>query len=364
MAMLPARALPLGLLAALAAAAPAAARPFTVSTAGNSPSVAVDAAGTAHVAWDTLGADETSTTHYCRVARNGAKCLNGTERSFTPAAGDRDFGGPRVFLPGGRKVLIATSRCCTSEQGPDGQFHGTRVYAIASSDGGASFGAPAWIGTQEPGYGAAFGRLGFLSFGTAGGGAGVQASPLAGFSGTENVVTPKLVISGGIGVSPRGNVVAFADSGQNVFAGALNGDPNTASIAFKSLGKGDDVTVTGGPQGVDVFYKTTGKQARYITRRYKGGKAGKISAVSEAGFPIFGTAGQDAAGRVHAVWQGDLGLTYRKSATSGRGFGKSKRLSGKLGFFSLAVAANAQGRATVVYDSNKPAGRVGGFTAG
>ncbi|MCW2990060.1 MAG: exo-alpha-sialidase [Solirubrobacterales bacterium] len=355
---------PLLLLAVLAVASPAAGRSFVVSKAGNKPAVAVDAAGTAHVVWDSVGADNTSTTHYCRVARNGAKCLSGTERTFAPVVGDQDFGGPRVFLSGAKGVVVVTSRCCTSEQAPDGTFYGSRTFAISSADGGATFGDPAWIGTQVPDVGATLARGAFYSFGIASDGTALQSASLTGFAGTPRTVTTRLANSGGVGTSPKGDVVAFADAKNNVFAGALKGDPNFATINFKTLGKGSDVGVTAGPSGVDVFYKTTGKSERYIVRRYKGTKAGKISAVSEAGFPIFGTAFQDSAGRVHAVWQGDLGLTYRRSGTSGGGFAKPRRLSKASGFFNLAVSANAKGRATMVYDSNGFSGKVGGFTAG
>lgn len=363
MAMLRFCAAPLALLAALAAAAPAAARPFTLSTAGNKPSVAVDASGTAHVVWDAVAADNTSTTYYCRVARNGAKCLPGSERTFAPVAGDQDFAGPRVYLRG-KNVLVVTSRCCTSADAPDGSSYGTRTFAISSPDGGATFGEPRWIGTQAPDVGATLARGAFLALGIAGDGTALLSSPLDGFSGPAKTVTPKLASSGGVGISPRGDVVAFADAQNNVFAGALDGDPNAATIDFKSLGKGSDVVVTAGPSGVDVFYKTNGRDQRYIVRRYRGTMSSRIAAVSEAGFPIFGNAFQDGLGRIHAVWQGDRGLTYRRSAKSGRNFGAPRRLSAKTRYFNLVVAANRGGQAAVVYDSNGFSGRVGGFTAG
>lgn len=363
MAMLRFCAAPLALLAALAAAAPAAARPFTLSTAGNKPSVAVDASGTAHVVWDAVAADNTSTTYYCRVARNGAKCLPGSERTFAPVAGDQDFAGPRVYLRG-KNVLVVTSRCCTSADAPDGSSYGTRTFAISSADGGATFGEPRWIGTQAPDVGATLARGAFLALGIAGDGTALLSSPLDGFSGPAKTVTPKLASSGGVGISPRGDVVAFADAQNNVFAGALDGDPNAATIDFKSLGKGSDVVVTAGPSGVDVFYKTNGRDQRYIVRRYRGTMSSRIAAVSEAGFPIFGNAFQDGLGRIHAVWQGDRGLTYRRSAKSGRNFGAPRRLSAKTRYFNLVVAANRGGQAAVVYDSNGFSGRVGGFTAG
>jgi hypothetical protein len=367
--MSPARAMPLALLAALAATTgSAAAKPFVVSSAGNKPSVAVDGAGTAHVVWDSVAADDTSTTHYCRVARNGTKCLAGTERTFSPVPGDQDFGGPRVYLTGGggKGILVVTSRCCTSADAPDGSVYGTSTWAFGSADGGATFDGGTWIGTQVPDLAATFARGAFYALGVAGDGSALQlqAAPLTTFSGAPNAVSSKTVDSGGVGTSPKGDVIAFADARNNVFAGKLVGDANSAKIAFKSLGKGSDVVITAGPKGVDLFYKTTGDRARYIVRRYKGGKAGKIWAVSEAGFPVFGTAFQDATGRIHAAWEGDRGLTYRRSRSSGGGFGKVKVLSKKSDYFNLVIAANPRGKATVVYDSNGFAGRVGGFTSG
>jgi hypothetical protein len=366
--MSPARATSLVVLAALAGAGPAAAKPFVVSKAGNKPSVAVDSAGTAHVVWDSVAADSTSTTHYCRVARNGVKCLPGTQRTFAPVAGDQDFGGPRVYLTagGGTGVLVVTSRCCTSAEAPDGAVYGTSTWAFGSTDGGATFDGGTWIGTQVPDIAATFARGAFLALGVAGDGSALQlqSAPLTAFSGVPNAVSSRTADSGGVGTSPKGDVVAFADARNNVYAGKLTGDPNTTKVAFRSLGKGSDVVLTAGPKGVDLFYKTTGSRSRYIVRRYKRGKAGKISAVSEAGFPVFGTAFQDATGRIHAVWEGDRGLTYRRSATSGRGFGTPKVLSKRSEYFNLVVAANPKGKATVVYDSNGFAGRVGGFTSG
>ena len=358
--------LALALLAPLATAGPAAARSFVVSKTGNKPAVAVDAKGVAHVVWDTQSGD-TSTTRYCKVPRAAGKCAPGTEREFRPVEGDQDFGGPRVYLTGGQGVLVVTTRCCSSTQAPDGTFHSERVFAMTSGDGGATFSAPAWIGTQRPDPGAAFFNGSFFSFGIAAGGTALQSSPIGGLTTTENTVTRQLAISGGVGVSPKGSLVAYGarvgTRGQ-VYVGFITGDPNTTPIAFKKLANGDDVVATSGPKGADVMYRTPGSKSRYVVRRFAGGRAGTSSAVSEAGFPIFGSATQDGSGRVHAAWQGRLGLTYRRSAKSGRSFGSFKRLSRKSGFFNLVVGANGKGAAAVVYDSNGTSCRVGGFTAG
>jgi hypothetical protein len=353
----------LAVLVSAVVATPAAARSFVVSKDGTNPSIAVDARGVTHIAWDVIGADRTSTTHYCRVPRKARRCAAGSERTFAPVPEARDFAGPRLFLTGPSGVAIFMSRCCAYAAAPDGQEYSESVHAVTSADGGATFGAPAWIGTQRPDLGGAFGGGAFFAFGTAAGGPAIQAAPLGGFEARENVVASTLAVYGGIGLSPKGNVAAFADGDRKLFAGTLGADPNASPVQFRRLGSGVDVRVAGGPKGVDVFYRTQGGQSRYVVRRIAGGKAGKAIGVSEAGYPIFGNLAQDGAGRIHAVWRGVRGLMYRRSAKSGRGFGKPRRIARGSAQFNLQVAANRKGTATIAYDSNGP-GRVGGFTTG
>ncbi|MCW2966305.1 MAG: exo-alpha-sialidase [Solirubrobacteraceae bacterium] len=356
---------PLIVLTALACAGPAAAKPFVVSTAGDRPSVAVDSSGAADVVWDSVDqASQTSTTHFCRVPRNAASCASGSQRTFAPIAGDRDFAGPRVFVSG-KRVVIVTSRCCSDATGPDGQSYGQHVFSFASGDAGATFDTGTWIGTQDPGVGSAFTSGGaFLAFGIAADGTALQSDPLAGFSGAPNTITPLLADSGGVGVTKKTTLVAFDDKTSHVYAGVVSGDPNAARPALKAVAKGQDTRVDSGPKGPDLLYRTPGSKSRYVVRRLAGTKLGPAVAVSEAGFPIFGNFAQDPTGRVHVVWQGLKGLTYRSSATSGKHFGKVRVLSSKIGYYDLVIAANAKGRAAVVYDGNGDAGRVGGFTTG
>src|SRR4051794_8718488 len=120
----------LALAAALALSATAQAKSFTVSQSGNHPAIAVDAAGTAHVVWDQVDKpdadDATSTTYYCKVPRGATSCAKGSTRTFSPAAGDQDFAGPRVFLTGASNVVVVLTRCCTPETATDGQSYTTR----------------------------------------------------------------------------------------------------------------------------------------------------------------------------------------------------------------------------------------------
>src|SRR5215208_3908814 len=80
--------------ACLAGAAPAGAAPGFLGR-GHDPGVAVDVAGTAHVAWLAEAADGTGTHEYCQVPRGKRACA--LRRSVGVA--DDGFGKVQVLLP-------------------------------------------------------------------------------------------------------------------------------------------------------------------------------------------------------------------------------------------------------------------------
>lgn len=82
------------LLILLAAAAPAAAAPGFLGR-GHDPGVAVDAAGTAHVAWLAQAANGGGTVEYCQVPRGRRACA---KRTSIPVEDD-GFGKVQVLLP-------------------------------------------------------------------------------------------------------------------------------------------------------------------------------------------------------------------------------------------------------------------------
>jgi hypothetical protein len=359
--MLRLRTVSLALVAAFAFAGDAGARAFLVTKAGNAPAVAVDAAGTAHVAWDTVAGDNTSTTHYCKVPRTAATCAKGTEKTFAPAITDQDFSGPRVYVPGGgKRVIIVTSRCCTAANGPDGNAYDTHVFSFVSTDAGAHFDGGTSFGTFAPEVGAALSAKGtFFSLGFPEKGTGLQVGGIAAFTGARTQFTPIVAQSGGVGTSSTATLVALNDK-TTVYAGRVVG----TTVKLVRVAPGNDTQVASGFKAPDLLYRTPGKRPRYVLRRYAGGKLGPPVAVTLTGDPIFAGLFQDSFGRSHVVWQDAKGLNYRRSDETGRHFGAPALLSTRSGYFDTAVAANAKGRAAVVYDSNTYAGRVGGFTAG
>ena len=84
----------LSVLMLLAAASPAAAKPGFLGR-GHDPGVAVDAAGTAHVAWLAAAADGAGTLEYCQVPRGKRACA---ARTSIPLEDD-GFGKVQVMLP-------------------------------------------------------------------------------------------------------------------------------------------------------------------------------------------------------------------------------------------------------------------------
>ena len=117
----------------LAAPSAAAAEVFKLTGAENAerPDVAIEANGTAHVVWDEP-VDRNHVLVYCQVPRGARACA--ATRSFPLPGVDGALGSAHVTLmPQGELVLTTTRSFDGPRMNPD------TVYAIVSSDGGASF---------------------------------------------------------------------------------------------------------------------------------------------------------------------------------------------------------------------------------
>ena len=122
-------------LGALFAAGPAQAAPPIVvgqATFDGAPDIAVDPAGTAHIAWaDTSPAVEE--VRYCRLARGAGACADPeTFVGSQPGDQDRVYGRPHVFFSAPNVVTVFHQRGLT------GSGH---MMANRSTDGGLIFGA-------------------------------------------------------------------------------------------------------------------------------------------------------------------------------------------------------------------------------
>ena len=138
----------LALMASLVTMAPAvghAAAPFVIAeNADTSPGIAVDAAGTAHVAWGTVtgsGPYSYSIT-YCQVPRGATACTN--TKTIANPGNLNNFGTVQVLLkqkPAGLQVVLLYSICCGG---------GSGTIMRKSTDGGATFPPPSFKVMNEP----------------------------------------------------------------------------------------------------------------------------------------------------------------------------------------------------------------------
>ncbi|MCW2967540.1 MAG: exo-alpha-sialidase, partial [Solirubrobacteraceae bacterium] len=180
---------------------------FTLTADPNArkPNVAVDDMGVGHFLWDVNNNGGDDPAVYCRVPRGATACAS-TQTFNLPLEA---FGEPQVLTPAPGEVILVAHRCCGKGEG---------TYAIVSTDGGATFAAPAVIGTIEPGqavYGPGTGVVS-LTDDIVTAGVSYQAAPLDGPvpAGAANVGDgPNLQSYDGTIGFPSANVpiVAFDD---------------------------------------------------------------------------------------------------------------------------------------------------------
>ena len=92
----------------LGTASAGAATPFTVGS-GETPDIAVDPSGKAHLAFLDKSPDP-QVARYCQLSRNGIACA--AAKSFEEGDPSSVFGRAHVFLPGANQVVVAYNRCC------------------------------------------------------------------------------------------------------------------------------------------------------------------------------------------------------------------------------------------------------------
>jgi hypothetical protein len=348
------RPLLLATVVSLAVAAPAqAAHSFVLTRSGSMPSLAVDRAGTGHFVWDERAPDGGSVTHYCRVARRDRGCAAGSERTFRPTqvtdpANNTDFDGPRVFVAPDGRIVVFTYRCCAIAA-PN--FHSSALFRYVSADGGNTFDAGAIIGITAMDD-AVFGPGDAVTVtGIGGGFTGVQSAPLAAFTEAQAQLAPGVTpVDHTVTLAGGRPVTAFGD-GKTFSVAVANGDPNvTPSWAVGPAAHGSELQLASSPKGTFLFLKSG---RRYVLRRVSTttAKLGRTLGVTSSTFPIFGTAAGDAGGRIHAVWQ-ERGLRYRRTTKSASRLERAHRLVLGSGFFNLAIAAGANSRGWVAWDSN------------
>jgi hypothetical protein len=330
-------ALIVGLAASPAQAAPA---PLSVGP-GEKPNVAIDGAGTAHVAWNST---DDLKLRYCRLPPGATGCPAVQEVALPDDASAR----PYPFLDG-VGVRILTNRCCTS---------GSRTLLFTSTDGGQSF-TSRTVGDLNPSGDAALGP---------GNGISVVTSELTSTffqrvptDASTPAVTAKPTLSthylydGSVGLFQGRPVVTFNDLTNTAFTVNNGADPNDGSnwSAPSLVGPGTDGHLASGPAGLFLLLRSgNGDSGHLEVRAFDGtgftppvaipGSVGRTAAIAE-----------DPTGRLHVVWVAGGGnptdLLYSSSSDGGAHWSSPLAAATDQGIFELRTAVGADGKGIAVW---------------
>jgi hypothetical protein len=279
--------------ASLLVAAPArAATPLVVGT-GADPGLAVDAAGTAYLAWNGTEPGGTRSLHFCRLPRGAKTCAD------TPVPvpdGTYSLSQPFVVVGSGGTVQITQSRY---------GFAGanfTQVLQFTSPDGGSTWGPGVQVGTITV-YAAVNGP---------GGVSGVTNATTAGAffqtMGAGNTASALLsadhLYNGAVGVTPDGRLVAIFDDGSGNAQFRLNngGDANDPATWGPpvDLGVESYPRLAGGPSGLVLLGENANGDLE--ARKWNGTTFGAPVVLGSGREAAQADLSQDAGGRFHAVW--------------------------------------------------------------
>ena len=343
------------------AAAPAAqaSTEFTFGS-GEEPDIAVDSAGTAHVAWqDTSRPVGQDVVLYCRIPR-GARACTGTQTLYTGGIGSV----PHVLLPApGQVVVVLGDEPCA-----DVPWFCTRVRV--SNNGGVSFQAAKTVGDPDALYAGPSGQA--------------VAGPAAGTISWVNDGNPDVLFTNAplTGAAETGfaNLEGGA-GGADATVGLFGNRPvvvwtraNESALRWRAYdGTGDvnlvsnwtptqviepnvafEVNLASGPSGLFLLYKhgSPGNE-QLVARKFTGSGWTAGAPVSEVGSLLFPALSQDAAGRLHTVYVNNNGdfLQWRTS-TDGVNWSApvTINVSGNI-FPRTNVAAAPDGKGFATWDS-------------
>ena len=264
---------------------------------GSQPGVAVDAAGTAYIAWN--GPEQPSTLRFCKYPRGGSACTLTT----TIATLGNSLTRPFVTVNGSTVRIV-------SYRYPLGSEVVAGSYLYTSTDGGSTFGPGLRVGSVPffeavPGPGdtmsgvtdAISTGMVFQNVPLGGGSAGDTAallslpddSPYRGGVGMVDAATPLAVFTNGFDAA---KFRRYTGSGSINDAANWTPAAPTGTAAYPKL--------AGGPTG--LFMMAGNGLGKLFVRKYNGTAFSAPVSMGPGSAPnhhIF----QDAAGRLHAVWE-------------------------------------------------------------
>ncbi len=282
----------------IALALPVAARaaaPLTIGT-GHKPGVAVDAAGTAYLAW--FGAETSvSSLQFCRLPRGASACAHRGQITTPGTSLSRPF-----VTVSGSNVRVVQYRYGLSP----GRFD--EVFEYVSTDGGNSFPTTRTIGVipfdeavQGPGDTISAATLATTE------GLQFQNMPLGGASAGEALalLSPNHPYNGTVGLIDAGTpLTAFSNGDSQTQFRRYDGSGEINDVAnwtpAVDIGYADYPRLAGGPAGLFLLAGTP--TSGLEVRRYNGTGFGPGVALAASGDDAQDHITQDAAGRLHAVF--------------------------------------------------------------
>jgi hypothetical protein len=298
------------LVAGLVLVAPAgAATPLTLGT-GHKPGVAVDAAGTAYLAW--FGPESNVTSlNFCRLPRGAGAC----DVRTTIAAPGTTLSRPFVTVDG------ATVRVVSYRYGLTGARF-DEIWQFTSLDGGVTFDAGHPIGIA-PFDEAVRGPGDTMTVATNAESTGlaVQNVPLDGTSAgaTQAVLSADHPYNGTVGLAGPTMVAVFADASSNAQVRTSAGPLNDAASWTPpiDLGYADYPRLAGGPSGLFLLSGTP--ENTLTVRRFDGTTFGAAVKIADLADDAQAHLTEDPGGRLHAVYARNtaagLELDYATSDT-------------------------------------------------
>ena len=241
--------------------APAAARPVFVG-AGEGPSVALDASGTAHIVYNQDFVDGAGQPlMYCAWPRAARTC--------TPRAIVSDGASPSAQPPLIQAGPAPGALAVVSAREP-------QIVRVDSGDGGATFTAPAAFGLGHY-FEGAFSPAGvMLTYRTA-----FRYRAFAGPATNDSSVVLGQVAQTVVAVAPDGRPVLVSGAAapgivSAVWSGQGNIDDPSTWSENPRIARSNDFAVTGGPRGVWLAYADFGRGLgnRVVVRKFSGTRFG------------------------------------------------------------------------------------------
>lgn len=336
--------------------------PILLSDAGaEGPGVAVADDGTAHIAW-WEDRDDGAVVVYCRLPRGATSC----DRTEELASADFHDGPVGVVLRDDGTLYLLFNDIFTT-------------FALVSTDGGDSFGAPKAVGTVVPESAVVGPGLNTLMTGYSGSaapeGAGVQVMPtddtqVTGYADLNDGLGR--YYSGGVGlINETTPVTAYTDLTNTYvreYDATAGGDYNDVDnwLPSTTLSGENEPHVVTGPNGsflmTHIEYDGNPLRDAYQVRRISpaDGSLGDPFLASDISASLFGTLTADSEGGLTAVWtdDGDKADVRSSYAKDSDGFTPPGVVAENVRAYNLRVSTAGDAGGVVVWDDNNDQGKV------